>query len=77
MDLFHIVDEGVVILRVRGKRYRQSKVYRRGADVFAAMGNDFVRLLAHGGTTDPSIGWLDIDAPGVTLKDNRQPVFAA
>lgn len=76
MDLFHIIDEGVVVLRIRGKRFRQAKVYRRGAMVYAGVGSEFVRLIAHGGTSDPQIGWLDIEAEGVTLSANRTPSVA-
>ena len=75
MELFHIVDDGVVIVRLRGRHYRQVKMYRRGHDVFAQIGASFVRLLAHSGTTDPQIGWLDAEGPGVTFKANRTPVF--
>ena len=75
MDLFHIVDEGAAIIRLRGRRYRQVKVYRRGKDVYAAIGSDFVRLLAHGGTTDPHVGWLGVEGPWIKLKANRAPVF--
>lgn len=75
MDRFHIIDEGVVVLRLRGKRFRQSNVYRRGAMVYAGIGSEFVRLIAHGGTSDPQVGWLDIEAEGVTMSANRTPSF--
>lgn len=77
MELFHIIDDGVVVLRLRGKRFRQTKVYRRGTQVYAGIGAEFIRLIAHGGTSDPQIGWLDIEAEGVTLSANRTPSFAA
>lgn len=65
MDRFHEIPEGVVILRSRGV-FRQAKVYRRGAYVYAAFGSGFIRLLAHSGTSVPSVSWLDLEADDVT-----------
>ena len=75
MNLFHVIDDGCAILRLRGRRYRQCKVFSRGEQVYAGVGSDFVRLLAHGGTSDPTISWQDLEAPGVTLGANRLPTF--
>lgn len=74
-ELFHIIDDGVAILRLRGKRYRQTKIYRRGQDVFADPGGGYVRLLSGGGTTDPAIGWLAVEGPGVTFRGSRIPTY--
>lgn len=72
MDLFHEIAEGVAVLRTRGV-YRQSKIYRRGDDVFAAQGSGYVRLLSHGGTTVPNTTWLDVEGPGVSASPGRGP----
>lgn len=74
MNLFHIIDDAVVHLQSRGI-YREAKVYRRGEHVFAKWGAGYIRLLAHSGTTVPSVSWHDIEAAGVALKPNRTPVF--
>ena len=69
MERFHIIDDAAVIIRRRG-RYRQSKLYRRGDQLFAAVGSDFVRLMAANGTSDPHISWVELDAAGSpVLKD--------
>jgi hypothetical protein len=63
---FSPVPEGAVIISSKG-RYRQVVMVQRGTAVFAEVGKDqFVRLLADGVTTDPSIGWDEII--GVTVK---------
>lgn len=76
MELFHVIDDGVVHLRSKGV-YRQTKVFRRGADVFAAYGGGYIRLLAGHGTTRPDVSWDDMDAPGVHLGNNFKPTFRA
>lgn len=60
MDRFHVIDDAAVILRSRGV-YRQAKLYRRGADVYAGFGNGFVRLHTGGGTSAPNLSWDAID----------------
>lgn len=75
MELFHVIEGGVVHLRSKGL-YRQANVYHRGRDVFAKVGAGFVRLHGHRGTTKPDIAWEDIEAAGVTLDNNGRPFFA-
>lgn len=74
MDLFHEIPDGAVILRSKGV-FKQAKVFRRGADVFAAHGTGFIRLLSSGGTTLPTTHWLDISADGVTTPRGRGPAW--
>lgn len=74
MDLFHEIPDAAVILRTKGV-FKQAKVYRRGRDVFAAVGSGFIRLLQSGGTTIPTTHWLDIDAAGVTQPRGRGPTW--
>ena len=60
--LFHIVEHGFVVTH-RGGVYRQSKMYRRGKDIYAQVAGGYVRLLARGGTTAPNISWDHIELP--------------
>lgn len=46
-DLFHEIPDAFVVLQ-RGGVYRQAKVYRRGAHLFAAYAGGFVRLSEYG-----------------------------
>lgn len=66
MELFHIIEDAKVIVRQNGI-FKQLKVYRRSDEVFAGVGAGFVKLLQRGGTTVPSITWLDIDAKDVVI----------
>jgi len=76
MNRFHVIDDGAVILRSRGV-FRQAKVYRRGADVFAAWGAGFIRLLANSGTTVPHVSWDDLEAADVTTDTPKgRPHYA-
>ena len=75
MDLFHIIEDGVVHLRAKGV-YREAKVYRRGRGVFAKWGSGFIRLIGGGGTTLSNVSWEAIDAEGVeTSPTGGAPVF--
>lgn len=75
VNLFHVIDGGVVHLQSRGV-YREAKVYRRGEHIFAKWGVGFIRLLGQSGTTLSSVSWSDIDADGVALKPSgRVPYY--
>lgn len=74
MDLFHEIPDGHVILRSKGV-FKQTKVFRRGRDIFAAQGSGFIRLLQHGGTTVPTTHWLDVAADGVEVVRGRGPTW--
>lgn len=68
MELFHIIEDGAVILRVKGGVFKQAKVFRRDGDVFAGVGgSSFIRLVRGGGTSDPRTTWLDVEGPGVSV----------
>jgi hypothetical protein len=76
LERFHVIDEGAVILRIKGV-YRQAKVYHRGADVFAGWGVGFIKLGPRGGTTHPNVSWDGIEADGVLCdRVGAQPRFA-
>jgi len=72
IDLFHEIPEGVVILRSKGV-FKQAKLFRRGENVYASHGTGFVRLLQGGGTTVPTINWLDLHAEGVRTIERAGP----
>lgn len=72
MERFHIIDDGAVILRSRGV-FKQAKVYRRGADVYAGHGSGFIKLGGQGGTSMPSVSWIDIEADGVMADAKPRP----
>lgn len=74
MDLFHEIPEGVAVLRTKGV-FKQSKLFRRGRDVFATAGSGFIRLLQHGGTTVPTTHWLDVEGEGVSILPGRGPTW--
>lgn len=67
MQLFHIIEEGIVIIRGKGGVYRQSKVYRRGEKVYAYHAGGFIELMGMRATSSPHVSWLDIEADGVTI----------
>lgn len=61
MNLFHVINDGVAVLRVKGGIFKQSKIYRREAMVYAALGGGFVRLTRSGGTTNPNTTWHEVE----------------
>ena len=56
--LFHEIPDAQVVLRTKGV-FRQAKAFRRNDEVYAAWGAGFIRLLRHGGTTVPTVHWVD------------------
>ncbi len=76
MDLFHIIDNGAVMLRHKGV-YRQVDCYHRGREVFAPWGaKGFIKLCSHGGTTVPGVSWDGVEAAGVSIpRAGAAPVF--
>jgi hypothetical protein len=68
VQLFHIIDDGVAILRVKGRVYRQAKIYHRGEDVFAGYGGGYVRLTRGGWTTMPDVSCIEVEGPGVVIR---------
>lgn len=60
MERFHVIDEAVVILRIKGV-YRQVKAYRRGAGLYAGYGSGFIRLYGGDGTSAPNVSYDGFD----------------
>lgn len=61
MDLFHIIDDAFAVLRSKGV-YRQAKLYWRGPQLYAAWGGGFIRILKHGGTSNPNVSCVELPA---------------
>jgi len=66
--MFHIVDDGVVVLRSKGV-WKQTKAYTREIEgeraVFAGHGSGFIRLFRNGGTSVPTISWDQVELPNL------------
>lgn len=61
-ERFHILDEAVAILVMKGV-YRQAKVYRRGDGLYASHGSGFVRI-HRDGTSVPNLRCVGLETPG-------------
>lgn len=70
IELFHIIDDAQIILRSRGV-FRQVKAFRRGDELFAGHGSGFIALFAKGGTSVPTISWVDISVVFVEAPIGR------
>ena len=74
--LFHIIDDGFVILHCRGV-YRQAKLYHRACVLYAGYGSGFVRLM-QSGTSAPNVNWSDIITPPgkkITKGKRSEPIM--
>ena len=68
MDYFTIVEDTKAIIVSKG-RYQQVDVYRRGTNVYVRVGGSFVRCLASGGTSVPSIRVEAMDQHTRIMRD--------
>ena len=59
-DLFHVIPDSQCILRKGGVFY-QRKIYWRGARLYAAYGNGFIRLGGGDATSCPGISYESLD----------------
>lgn len=75
MERFHVIEDGAAILLSKGN-FRQAKVYRRAADIYAGWGGGYIKLGGAGGTSNPNVSWQDIEADGVTINNLRRPTWA-
>ncbi len=62
-DLFHIIQDAHVVLRMKNGVYRQAKVYRRGNRFYAGYGAGFIRLGSGDATSCPNISYESLDLP--------------
>ena len=61
--MFHEILDSSIILRSRGV-FGQSKCYYYNGQVFAKMGNGFVKLMKHqNGTSCPTVSWENVQLP--------------
>lgn len=70
MERFHRIDDAEAIVHHKGV-FRQSPLFRRGAELFVKHGSGFVRLYSGGGTGIPAMTWKDID-PGSGAYSEKQ-----
>ena len=70
MDLFYIIDDGVAILRMRGRVYKQTKLYRRGEHLYVPASGGYIQLTRGSGTSDPNISCIGVEGPGVVFENN-------
>ena len=73
MNYFSEIPECQIIIRNNGV-YRQVDGFQRDGKIYAKYGAGYVRLLQGGGTTQPRIGWLEIDTPRGTFREERGEV---
>lgn len=68
MELFHIIDDGVAIIKV-GNIYKQTKLYRRGKRLFVTHAGGYIRICAKfgdtWGTALPNVKVIDFEGEGV------------
>lgn len=58
--LFEVSDDYVVLVTLRGV-YRQAKIARRGAELYAAIPGGYVRLYGNRTTSNPGLRWVEIE----------------
>jgi hypothetical protein len=79
MELFHVIDDGVAIVKV-GSVYKQTKLYRRGDRLFVTHAGGYVRICAKfgdtWGTAMPNIKVIDFEGAGV-VNATSEPRFQA
>lgn len=68
MDYFTIIEDTKAVIVSKG-RYQQVDVYRRGRNVYVRIGSSFVRCMASGGTSVPSIRIDAIDQHASIAQD--------
>lgn len=77
MELFHIIDDAVAIIKTKGGVYRQVKVYRRADAVYVSFGSGFIKLMSytdgmpgyagHGSTSCPHVSWIELDSVNIKM----------
>ncbi len=76
MELFHVIDDGVAIIR-SGQIWKQVKLYQRAGVLFVPHGGGYVRVTARfgdtWGTSVPSVKVVEMDGSGVVAAD--EPSF--
>jgi hypothetical protein len=70
MQLFHLVEDAVAIVRMPKGIFRQAKMYHRGDRLFVGYGAGFLRITAKfgdsWGTSHPEIRVMEFECPNAT-----------
>lgn len=76
--LFHKIETGVAIVRLKRGVHKQVDMYARNGRVFIPHGGGYVRIVAKfgdtWGTAHPDIAVLEFEAPGVN-SDGKEPRY--
>lgn len=68
---FHEIADACAIVVSKAGVYRQTKVFRRGDEIYASHGQGFIRLYDNGGTSLPTTRHVGLDLNGLrAAKDN-------
>lgn len=80
MELFHVIDDGVAIIR-SGQIWKQTKLYKRGQMLFVPHGGGYIRICDKfgdtWGTSVPSVKVIELEGSGVVMDGNNAPRFSA
>lgn len=72
MERFHIIEEAIAIICSKDV-YKQTKVFRKGTDIYAAYANGFIKLYNASCTSAPKVSWHEIEGPGIIIEKYKQP----
>lgn len=68
MELFHVIDDGVAIIR-SGQIWKQTKLYKRGDTLFVPHGGGYIRVTNKfgdtWGTSVPTVKAIALEGTGV------------
>jgi len=77
MELFHLIDDGIAIVRAPRGVYKQTKVYRRGSSVYIGHGVGFLRICApfdnRYGTSHPDFKVEELEGAGIVMAKGKAP----
>jgi hypothetical protein len=60
--LFSSIDDKQTVIRnTKSGVYKQTKLYERKGEIYAAFSGGFIRLMREGRTSNPNILWDDIE----------------
>lgn len=68
---FHEIADAAAILCNKQGVYRQAKVFRRGAEIYAGHGSGFIRLFGNGGTSQPHTKHIGLDLGSLKFAEDR------
>ena len=74
MELFHIIDDGAAVLRLKGGLMKQTKIFRRGESIHAGISGGYLLLRRGNGTINPYISCQGVVGIGV-VRVNDVPTW--